>query len=174
MNAKARKKEKRRAERDALRTTGTTEQATPDADVWGELYVRPPEQQASPTKTTSKTNRRASEERRSGLATQHGNRPIEGCSIGDQDCHAGWVDKGKGVAQWGKVFLHPRHPSLHRAMYAYDEAKLQLYVDKRFRNEPFVVGTEAAHIEWVNKAVKIKKSLDRRAKRRENRKKKMS
>jgi len=30
-------------------------------------------------------------------------------------------------------------------MYAYDEAKLQLYVDKRFRNEPFVVGTEAAY-----------------------------
>ena len=41
MNAKARNKEKRRAERDALRTTSTTKQAAPDADVWGEAYVRP-------------------------------------------------------------------------------------------------------------------------------------
>ena len=172
MNAKARKKEKRRAECNALGTTGTTGHAAQDAELWGGPYVQPLklEQIASPTTTTSKTNRRAREERRSGLATQHGDRPVEW--TGEQDCHAGWVDKGKGVAQWGKVFLDPQHPSLNRAVYAYDKAKMQLHVDKRFRNEPFVVGTEAAHTEWVNTAAKIMKSLDKRANRRANRKKK--
>ena len=41
MNAKARKKEKRRAERNALGTTGTTEHAAQDAELWGEPYVQP-------------------------------------------------------------------------------------------------------------------------------------
>ena len=40
MNAKARKKEKRRAERDAFRTTLPTEQAAPDAGAWDGLHVR--------------------------------------------------------------------------------------------------------------------------------------
>ena len=39
MNAKERKKEKRRAERDALGTTGTTEHTAQDAELWGEPYV---------------------------------------------------------------------------------------------------------------------------------------
>ena len=39
MNAKARKREKRRAARDAPGTTGNSEHAAPDAELWGEPYV---------------------------------------------------------------------------------------------------------------------------------------
>ena len=42
MNAKARKREKRRAERSALRAIDTNEQADQDSELWGEPYVPDP------------------------------------------------------------------------------------------------------------------------------------
>ena len=55
MDAKARKREKRRAEREALRTTTTgqaaqdAEAAAQDADVWGEPYARPQPDETPPS-----------------------------------------------------------------------------------------------------------------------------